>query len=445
MRKALTVLLALALAVPSFATTNGTIAPFPKHTFFDNNGNPCVGCKVFSYTAGTSTKVNTYTDVGLSVPNTNPIVLDSAGRATIFLTPGLSYKFILSPSTDSDPPAAPLWTVDSVTAVPPGGTSTDQDVTGTAGENLSAGDVAFISDGSGGNTAGRWYKADADNTYSSTSAAQVGMAVSAISLGASGSIRLSGRITGLTSLTTGTLYYVSATGGALTAVAPTNARTVGVADSTTSFVISPWALIEASGTVPGFINLTTQTLGAGTKTIASAAITSTLTVGSTPNYKPGSDTALDAFASGSLRTLVDTTQHANSGTGNTTMTSITFPAGALATDKQVAKFTFGGSFAANANTKTITFVFGATTVTITNGGSNGGAWHCEVLVIRTGAATQKIVGFYTGRPGGLADATAFDTTAAETLSGAITVQTKSQSGTASSDILQDVFIPEVIG
>lgn len=92
----------------------GQVMPPPVFTAYDSNGDPCSGCKLFSYAAGTTTKQNTYTTSALSVTNSNPIVLDSAGRATVFVNPTLSYKFVLAPASDTDPPASPIYTVDSV-------------------------------------------------------------------------------------------------------------------------------------------------------------------------------------------------------------------------------------------------------------------------------------------------------------------------------------------
>ncbi len=69
--------------------------------FFDNNGDPLSGGFVYTYDAGTTTPRATYTDESGSTPNTNPIVLDSAGRtpAEIWLTAGVAYKFIVRTST----------------------------------------------------------------------------------------------------------------------------------------------------------------------------------------------------------------------------------------------------------------------------------------------------------------------------------------------------------
>lgn len=71
--------------------------------FFDNNGNPLTGGKLYSYAAGTTTPQTTYTTSAGNVAHTNPIILDSAGRVPsggeIWLT-FASYKFILHTSAD---------------------------------------------------------------------------------------------------------------------------------------------------------------------------------------------------------------------------------------------------------------------------------------------------------------------------------------------------------
>ena len=68
--------------------------------FFDNNGNPLAGGLIYTYSAGTTTPIATYTSSSGGTANTNPIVLDSAGRTPeqIWLTEGNSYKFVLQTS-----------------------------------------------------------------------------------------------------------------------------------------------------------------------------------------------------------------------------------------------------------------------------------------------------------------------------------------------------------
>ena len=86
------------------------LSPIPKIFF----GTAYSGYKLFTYTAGTTTKKTTYTDDAEGTANANPIILDSNGGANVWLTPGSLYKFTLAPSTDTDPPTNATWTVDNV-------------------------------------------------------------------------------------------------------------------------------------------------------------------------------------------------------------------------------------------------------------------------------------------------------------------------------------------
>lgn len=72
--------------------------------FFDNNGNPLSGGKLYTYSAGTSTPRSTFTTSAGTVAHSNPIILDAAGRVPdsgeIWLTVGVGYKFVIKTSTD---------------------------------------------------------------------------------------------------------------------------------------------------------------------------------------------------------------------------------------------------------------------------------------------------------------------------------------------------------
>lgn len=70
--------------------------------FFDNNGLPLAGGKIYTYAAGTTTPLVTYTARDGVTPNTNPIILDSAGRtpAQIWSTEGLLYKYVVATAND---------------------------------------------------------------------------------------------------------------------------------------------------------------------------------------------------------------------------------------------------------------------------------------------------------------------------------------------------------
>jgi len=208
-----------------------TLSPAPWQQFLDANGNPYAAAKLFTYAAGTTTKLATYQDSAGTIAHSNPITLDSAGRVSLYLQ-AAAYKFVLAPSTDTDPPSSPYRTQDNISAVP--FTTVDLDVAATAGETLTAGEAVYLSPSDG-----RWYRTDADVAGASSSAGFVGMVPEDIATGASGTVRLQGRITGLAGLTIGANYYVSATAGAITATAPANTRFLGVADSLTSLIIAP--------------------------------------------------------------------------------------------------------------------------------------------------------------------------------------------------------------
>jgi len=71
--------------------------------FFDNNGIPLAGGKIYTYQATTTTPQATYTTSAGNIAHTNPIILDSSGRVPggeIWLLMGYSYKFVLKTSAD---------------------------------------------------------------------------------------------------------------------------------------------------------------------------------------------------------------------------------------------------------------------------------------------------------------------------------------------------------
>jgi hypothetical protein len=87
------------------------LSPSPKLQFFDANGNPLVGGQLYTYAAGTTTPLASYTDSSGSTANTNPIILDSRGEANVWLASGTAYKFVLQTATGTT-----IWTVDNIDA-----------------------------------------------------------------------------------------------------------------------------------------------------------------------------------------------------------------------------------------------------------------------------------------------------------------------------------------
>jgi hypothetical protein len=81
--------------------------------FFDADGNPLAGGKVYTYEAGTTTPLVTYNSATESVPtqNTNPVILDANGNANIWLK-NQSYKIVVKDSDDNT-----LITRDNVTHI----------------------------------------------------------------------------------------------------------------------------------------------------------------------------------------------------------------------------------------------------------------------------------------------------------------------------------------
>jgi hypothetical protein len=88
----------------------GTLAPVGRQQYLDANGTPLAGGKLYWTAAGTSTPLDTYSDSTLLVANANPVILDSAGRATVYLS-AASYKLVVKNSAD-----VTQYTVDPVPA-----------------------------------------------------------------------------------------------------------------------------------------------------------------------------------------------------------------------------------------------------------------------------------------------------------------------------------------
>ena len=111
------VLLFLLVLIATFCATahcQTALMPMPRQCFNDNlsAGQPLAGGKIFSYQAGTSIQQATFTDAtGLS-QNTNPVVLDAGGCASIWLTSGQSYRFVAQNAA-----GAQEWVTDQVSGL----------------------------------------------------------------------------------------------------------------------------------------------------------------------------------------------------------------------------------------------------------------------------------------------------------------------------------------
>lgn len=212
------------------------------------DGVPQAGALLYTYLSGTSTPQSVYNNADLDVSHahTNPVEADADGVFPIMYLAAVAYRMevrdadgnVIYPAQDGIYDFAQLALLQPVAS----------QITITAGENLTAGQFAYLSDGSGSKTAGKWYRTDATNDYSSTTNMVVAVPAS-ISANATGLGLLTGTLT-TSGLAAGSLYYLSSTPGGITVTAPSNVRLVGQATSTTTLAVEtnlPQAASAASG------------------------------------------------------------------------------------------------------------------------------------------------------------------------------------------------------
>lgn len=115
------------------------LAPAPKFYEHDANGNPLSGGKVYTYIAGTTTPLDTYSN-STGTLNTNPVTLDSSGRADIWLSASSLYKFVVKDSS-----LATIYTVDNI-----GGSASYTDLANTSSASLGDALIGFKQSNSSG-------------------------------------------------------------------------------------------------------------------------------------------------------------------------------------------------------------------------------------------------------------------------------------------------------
>lgn len=87
---------------------------YPTASIVDAAGVPIPGAELGFFLTGSNTPAPTYSDYALTIPNTNPVIADSAGRwPSVFLDPNLVYKVVATTSSDPGPPD-PIGTYDPV-------------------------------------------------------------------------------------------------------------------------------------------------------------------------------------------------------------------------------------------------------------------------------------------------------------------------------------------
>jgi hypothetical protein len=93
--------------------TTETLSPRAKQQFFDNNGLPANNYRIFTYQAGTTTKLTSYKDQS-GTTNSNPITLNPRGECDLWIPPNIAYKYVFTYPGSDDPPTATIWTVDNI-------------------------------------------------------------------------------------------------------------------------------------------------------------------------------------------------------------------------------------------------------------------------------------------------------------------------------------------
>lgn len=101
------------------------IQSYPRFRATRNDGTPGNGWKLYTYTGGTTTLKATYTDQTGATANANPVIMDGAGEAAVWLGSG-AYKLVLTDEND-----VVQWTLDNI-QVAEGGYFTTLSATGAA-------------------------------------------------------------------------------------------------------------------------------------------------------------------------------------------------------------------------------------------------------------------------------------------------------------------------
>lgn len=201
--------------------------------FFDNNGLPLAGGLIYTYQAGSSTPLATYTTNNGTTPNSNPIILDAAGRTPqeVWMQTGYSYKLVLQTSA-----GVTLQTLDNLYPILQTSTSTSSPF--TAG-------MIMIWSGSIGSIPSGWVLCNGTNGTPDLRDRFVVAAGSTYAVGATGgsadSIVVShthtitdpGHLHNTTSTGSGTLINTGATGLTSASTSTTASATTGITNQTT--------------------------------------------------------------------------------------------------------------------------------------------------------------------------------------------------------------------
>jgi len=128
--------------------------PWSARQFVDANGNPYSGAKLFTYVAGSSTKVTTYKDEGGASSHANPIILNTKGEPAdtggsaqpIWQAGGAAVKLVLAPAGDTDPPTSPIDYWDNISGINDTTVTIDQWIAGPTPTYVGATSFTLVGD-----------------------------------------------------------------------------------------------------------------------------------------------------------------------------------------------------------------------------------------------------------------------------------------------------------
>jgi hypothetical protein len=129
---------------------SGSLIPNGKQQYLDANGKPLAGGKVYYYIPSTTTPKNTYQDLYLTILNTNPIVLDSAGECIAWGTG--AYRQVVTDVNGNliwDQPTLSFNNdASNVVYTPPFANSVPETVSSKLSQTVSVKDFGAMGDGS---------------------------------------------------------------------------------------------------------------------------------------------------------------------------------------------------------------------------------------------------------------------------------------------------------
>jgi hypothetical protein len=245
--------------------------------FFDNNGTILSGGKLYTYSAGTTSPLATYTSSTAVTLNPNPIILDSAGRvpAEVWVNSSSIAKFVLKDSTD-----VLIGTWDNIPSL-----VSSLNLTGTNNGVVYFNSVGTFSSGS-------------NLTFDGTNLGVAGAATVGTNLNVAGASALTGNttvggtlnVTGATTLS-GALNVVGNVTGTMNVTGTLNAS--GATTTTGSFTTSGTTTLATGST----LNTSPASTDNSTK-IATTAYVKTATLGGGQTWQDVTSTSPGPRASG---------------------------------------------------------------------------------------------------------------------------------------------------